>query len=1442
MKRKILALIVSLGLIGVQPVRAESPVWQNINVLAQLLAVCEQNGINTDYEEVNYNILKRFITYYGEDVSNGVAQDRLQYNDAYLTSLYQETKAALESYISGTQTPKSSPEKYTTGSYNISGGNIVNNEGKPYFSNGYGFFETLKNDIPVLNGFGAYNVQIEEGTKYYIEPSDGIPYWRYSIHNSMNAELTVDTSQGYESSKSLKITNATGYAANVYMQLYQDVFVKPNTTYEYGVWVKGSNVNQVWLSATGWDNRKTITANGSWVKKSFTFTTGEDTNSTTIRLVCEGITNSLWLDGFYMKETGGENVILNSGFEEETTDFFEVYPCNSRSKSLKTYLKAAEKNNVAVCLNLAPHYFPEFVYSLYPEIKGGYGLMQFNVDHPVVKAVLKAYAEAVMDVIADCPAVTGICLTNEPTFSTVRNRPYFNESFRGYLENQYGTVAKLNAGYNTTYTSFSQIEIPNSYRLQPIFYDWMNYNEIFFADWHRWFMETVKEINPDMPVYSKMMAGMASNTSAVMERGSDYTLFADWGDMMGFDGGATIYSDAGRIAHLAVQDMMASVTDKPLYNSENHIIPDGDTNYTALHARHVYNQIWQSAVHGLDASTIWVWGRTENAGSDLYGSILNRPDCLAQAAYAGMDLNRNMEIITAFQEKDREVGILYSEASNLYDTSYKENMLRVYEELLYNGVRCGFVNEERMDILPTYNTLIVPQAAYVTDLSYDAIVNFVGQGGRLILVGSDCLGYDQFKKLRDTAPLLTGAEQIALSDIKARMGDLLSDKISYRPVDAQTLSAAEKVSVEAVTFHNQDYLNICNYNAQEPRNIYILKDGKELIFYDNLITEKPQGAKITLEPLQSILLRVSDDYILGDPADINLQAVGGSGKVIISWKNKSETDFDSIAVYDGNDSPIQNTEISTEAGKVNHVVVSGLTNDIICQYTLVFVLNGVKTAYFTEAIPRNLANTYTTDGYDLSPWKFNQQAGFGVYIDHNEKYSGESSLRIAGNRLNGYFSARQDKWYGDQDAYVMTFMAKAGNVEGDYIKIYNYNGWKPELVISGNEWRSYTFYPIRGTNFNPLFVVQASCNSLWIDDIVVKKLSNGVPVGDNLALDGGFEKGVSGMMASSGDESLLISWRNPQNQFISAIDIRDEQGRSILGDAILSTDSRAVNSFAVNNLTNGKEYQYYVVFRLNGIETTIPVSGTPNKAGQTQLTENGYDMTGWTFSSSGRMISLWLDETEAYEGNSSLKIISNYIESFGSLTHHAIALDADKQYQLSFWAKTENADRKFEYCNDWSVRKEILANGKGWKNYTMQISGQSSFVLRYIFETPGILWLDHIELFEMENGVMVGQNLIAEGSFEAEGVGEVSFNRNGNMLSASIPLFNYMERDFSPQLFLAVYQQDGGLLRMTQEKPKVNKNPLPVSLSADYADGQTAKVFAWRDGGMFPLSNVAVYP
>ena len=113
----------------------------------------------------------------------------------------------------------------------------------------------------------------------------------------------------------------------------------------------------------------------------------------------------------------------------------------------------------------------------------------------------------------------------------------------------------------------------------------------------------------------------------------------------------------------------------PVFNSEDHIIPDYSTLYEKGLTRFVSADIFQVALHGRAASVIWVWEKTGNPESLFYGNILQRPDALSAIGKASLDLNRLAYEINAFNEKDSDTAILYSNIERVY--SWDEIYLKI---------------------------------------------------------------------------------------------------------------------------------------------------------------------------------------------------------------------------------------------------------------------------------------------------------------------------------------------------------------------------------------------------------------------------------------------------------------------------------------------------------------------------------------------------------------------------------------------------------------------------------------------------------------------------------------------------------------------------------------------------------------------------------------------
>ncbi|BBI31589.1 S-layer homology domain-containing protein [Cohnella abietis] len=147
-----------------------------------------------------------------------------------------------------------------------------------------------------------------------------IPDWGFG--GSAQADYTLDKSTVHEGSYSLRLYNRTPVTPNVFYNAFQEVQVKPNTTYELSVWVKADNASTVWFGGgPGWNLRKYVADNQdtyNWKKETISYTTGSAETTFTFRIGLENITDHIWFDDISMVEAGTtENLIQNGGFEKK---------------------------------------------------------------------------------------------------------------------------------------------------------------------------------------------------------------------------------------------------------------------------------------------------------------------------------------------------------------------------------------------------------------------------------------------------------------------------------------------------------------------------------------------------------------------------------------------------------------------------------------------------------------------------------------------------------------------------------------------------------------------------------------------------------------------------------------------------------------------------------------------------------------------------------------------------------------------------------------------------------------------------------------------------------------------------------------------------------------------------------------------------------------------
>ncbi|WP_181592693.1 S-layer homology domain-containing protein [Paenibacillus sp. YN15] len=816
--------------------------------LLALLAQAEGQGLAADDERIIYTALQDFAAYGKEDAAKGRLA-RSSYVAETLEELYLEAETNLQGYLNGTKAPQAAP-RYITGpleqtEHGFTGAAQVRSTGEiatqPIFLNGYLGFNQIRLDIGKLQDYGANVIQVETGPRNVIFSKEGyIP--EFTTSGSALGSISLDEAVTHSGSRSLKIVNQSPKQSNIYLLASQAIPVKPNTAYEFKVWVKGENVKNAWFpGGPGWALRKSMPAGTyDWQEISYTYTTGPAELSFTLILASENV-QTLWLDDLRVTEQGSEvNLVRNPGFEQSPVvpgadpDKEYVVAVSNVANDIGRVLENARDNNVAVNLLLSPHYFPDWVLKKHPETAATQtGFLKFNIDHPLSRQIIEDYLRAVIPLVKDYSSLQSVTLSNEPVYQSNRN-PYYLPIWQSYLEELYGnSIAELNRIYGTAYTSFGEVQMPSAIAPSPVVYDWVTFNNKIFSDWHQWMADIIHEMAPDLPVQAKVMANLESS----LNWGVDYERFSELSDINGNDAYNLIGDGPeGFIKELSFYDLQRSFKQAPIFNSEHHFIKDGDDQYVPEQAKRVRAVLWQGAVHGKSASTSWLWERTYDATSDFEGSLLHRPDVVVDIGKTNHDLNRLAGEVTALQNATPRTAILYSLASGVYDTNYDETLRRAYQALAYSGQRIGFVTEKQAAAgkLADYELLVVPAAAHVSAATLDAVESFSRTGGKVVLIGEESLARDEHNQPLDATLHGQLAGRSVILPAAAGSGAIrtallpLLEQMDALPVALTDLSTGQPVwdAGWQIAEHNgRLLLNVANYTG-ETRQLQVSRDGQ----------------------------------------------------------------------------------------------------------------------------------------------------------------------------------------------------------------------------------------------------------------------------------------------------------------------------------------------------------------------------------------------------------------------------------------------------------------------------------------------------------------------------------------------------------------------------------------------------------------------------------------
>jgi hypothetical protein len=382
---------------------------------------------------------------------------------------------------------------------------------------------------------------------------------------------------------------------------------------------------------------------------------------------------------------------------------------------------------------------------------GNIGFLTFNIFHPKAQATFDQWIASMGARLKDKPALHSVCLANEPVYISSGRDPYTRPAFSDYLQRKHQTIAALNALYGTTYTNFDAVSVPapampTTVTAQRAYYDWTSFNKQMFADWHAGLAAKLKQHGVKAPTHTKIMVFLTLDRDK-LAYGVDPELMCDATDLAGcdayaFPGGAYAYDWFGQEFFY---DLLHSFRGQPVFNSENHLIPDNSPpNHIPLnHSRSV---IWQGGLHHQGSTTIWVW---ENAADpSLAGSIYFRPANVYGAGRAMLDLHRLAQEVSAINLAPPAVALLYSPPSIFWEPKYQPTIYSCYTALTFLGQNVTFISERQLaqGRAAKVTWLVVPNATHVLPTTLPALVRFQKAGSKVLLVGKDCLARDEYDR------------------------------------------------------------------------------------------------------------------------------------------------------------------------------------------------------------------------------------------------------------------------------------------------------------------------------------------------------------------------------------------------------------------------------------------------------------------------------------------------------------------------------------------------------------------------------------------------------------------------------------------------------------------------------------------------------------------------
>lgn len=868
-----------------------------VDDLSNLIYQCQEKGIEVTYERAGQSIIAKFVERTKYEMDNNDYNRVYQY-EKELKQIYDECKENLNGYLTGTKTEKH-VSKFLTGDIKLDGMSVIGNtitngveEEKPVFLLGYC---TWGNGPSFMEHFATIGATaLQKGTDFadFISPIRGGGWTTGGRKEGGLSEVVwgTTTEEAYSGTHSLKVVNHGKPIHNVFVTLTQPFESKPNTTYEYGFVAKGSGMREqtqtndiasAWCTLSSFSGTREAPVNSEdWQEYKFTYTSKPGENSLEFMFVFQDMIDELYIDDVFVREKGtDENLIFNSDFEyypeeseaipseQEMIDKYGWYLNYQEVENLRKTFRLAEQYNVTLDIILSPHVMPDFMKFYDPAVLEAGRTEHFGDfpwDNQTIIECMEFFGKMIAQLVKESKAPVSMCIANEPQINASTGH-YYIPHWQKFLKERYdNSIDKLNETYGSDYKSFEDVKMPTGPVKTAIYTDYRDFNDGLLRDFHKAVFDAVKSENPDLFLHSKIMQYFRDGLwSRYYTMGTNPELLMPLEDVNGCDawsapGGNRI------IDKLAWHDMLTSISDQPVWNTEDHNAGDGTPpSYPAIEPYWSSADLWNCCMRGLGFSAMW-WMETDptimpwNGAASIVSSpnAMHKPLRMWECAKASMDVNRLSKPISAIQKQERKVGILYSRIATTYHDDYVSMTAKAYEDAIYSGQRVGFLSDSAPEDMHNYGLVIIPQATNVKKDFVDNIKAYLENGGKVLLLGENSLMKDEYNRPHDKATIdYIYAHADTVSTVTEKIDEMGYNDLML--VNAETGARADNVEWSYTEYEGKIVASITNFDTDNKVPVKLQYKGKDIENFTEMRSMEEIQGSYTLYPLRPIFVEFS---------------------------------------------------------------------------------------------------------------------------------------------------------------------------------------------------------------------------------------------------------------------------------------------------------------------------------------------------------------------------------------------------------------------------------------------------------------------------------------------------------------------------------------------------------------------------------------------------------